>query len=151
MLLCLDTIMAQNKKVDLSIVNDKFTEEILTNILCKVYGKKVQLTDWKFGDGFTKGDNYLSTVNKGVLYGITDDEVRQEVQVNFVVKSIPQNVGRRNTFRSSDFFSNEIIFYTQVRKYLTNLSYSLFVYLKIYILYMKIDMCVFLYNTLFHR
>lgn len=107
--------MAQSKKADLSIVNDKFTEKVLTDILCKAYGKKVQLTDWKFGDGFTKGDNYLSTVNKGVLYGITDDEASQEVQVNFFVKSIPQNVGRRKTFRSADFFSNEIIFYTQAR------------------------------------
>ncbi|XP_025162063.1 uncharacterized protein LOC105183226 isoform X2 [Harpegnathos saltator] len=43
-----------------------------------------------------------------------NDETRQEVQVNIVVKSIPQNVGRRKTFRSSDFFSNEIVFYTQV-------------------------------------
>ncbi|XP_032680861.1 uncharacterized protein LOC116848656 isoform X2 [Odontomachus brunneus] len=108
--------MAQNKKVNLSsMVNHKFTEEVLKDILCKAYdGKKVQLTDWKFGDEFTKGDSYLSTVYKGVLYGITDDEARQEVQVNFVVKSIPQNVARKKTFRSSDFFSNEIIFYTQV-------------------------------------
>ncbi|XP_032680862.1 uncharacterized protein LOC116848657 [Odontomachus brunneus] len=108
--------MAQNKKVDLSsMVNHKFTQEVLTDILCKVYdGKKVQLTDWKFGDGFTKGDNYLSTVYKGVLYGITDDKAKQEIQVNFVVKFIPQNVARKKTFRSSDFFSNEIIFYTQV-------------------------------------
>lgn len=108
--------MAQNKNIDLSMVNDKFTEEVLRDILCKVYnGKKVQLTNWKFGDEFTKGDNYLSIVYKGVIYGITDDEARQEVQVNFVVKSIPQNVGRKKTFRSADFFSNEIIFYTQVR------------------------------------
>lgn len=108
--------MAQDKNPDLSVVNDKFTEKVLQEILCKANdGKKVQLTGWKFGDEFTKGDNYLSTVNKVVLYGITDDEAKQEVQLNFVVKSTPQNVGRRITFRSSDFFTNEINFYTQVR------------------------------------
>ncbi|XP_014479489.1 PREDICTED: uncharacterized protein LOC106746879 [Dinoponera quadriceps] len=106
--------MAEKKNDDLSLVSDKFTEEVLTDILCKTSGKKVQLTDWKFGEGFTKGDNYLSTVTKGTLYGVTDEEVKQEVQVNFVVKSIPKNVGRRITFRSADFFSNEIIFYTQI-------------------------------------
>ncbi|XP_032680852.1 uncharacterized protein LOC116848652 isoform X2 [Odontomachus brunneus] len=107
--------MAQNKNVDLSIVNDKFTEEVLKDILCKAYnGKKVQLTDWKFDNEFNKGDNYSSTMYKGILYGITDDETKQEVQVNFVVKPIPRNVGRRKTFRSAEFFSNEIIFYTQV-------------------------------------
>lgn len=107
--------MAQNKNDDLSIVSNKFTEEVLENILCKAYnGKKVQLISWKFGDGFAKGDNYLSNVYKGVLHGITDDETKQEIQVNFFIKSIPQNIGRRKTFRSADFFSNEIIFYTQV-------------------------------------
>lgn len=108
--------MAQSKShIDLSMVSDKFTEQVLTDILCKAYsGKKVRLVHWDFGEGFAKGDSYLSTVNKGELFGIIDDDPRK-VQINFVVKSIPKNVGRRNTFRSTDFFHNEIVFYTQVR------------------------------------
>jgi len=102
-------------RVKLSDVSDKFTKDVLADVLSTAYnGKKVQLTDWNFGDGFAKGDSYLSTVNKGKLYGIVDDDPRQQVQVNFVVKSIPKNIGRRKTFRSRDFFANEIIFYTKI-------------------------------------
>lgn len=113
--------MSQTKDhVNLSDVSDKFTEEVLANVLCKACdGKKVQLTDWNFGEGFAKGDSYLSTVNKGTLHGIMDGNPRQQVQVNFVVKSIPKNIGRRKTFRSGEFFGNEIIFYTKVRIYET--------------------------------
>ncbi|XP_020292443.1 uncharacterized protein LOC109859025 isoform X2 [Pseudomyrmex gracilis] len=109
-------IMSQDKnRVKLSEVSDKFTDETLTDILCKANnGIKVQLTDWSFGDGFTKGDNYLSTVNKGTIYGVVDGDPKQNVQVNFVVKSIPKNVGRRKTFKSAEFFRHEIAFYTQV-------------------------------------
>lgn len=101
--------------VNLSDVSDKFTEEVLADVLRRAYdGRKVRLTDWDFGEGFAKGDSYLSTVNKGKLHGIMDDNPGQRVQVNFVVKSIPKNVGRRKTFRSGEFFGNEIIFYTKV-------------------------------------
>ncbi|XP_011165794.1 uncharacterized protein LOC105200103 [Solenopsis invicta] len=110
--------MSQMKnRVNLSdYVNDKFTEEVLADVLCKAYnGKKVQLTDWNFDDeGFTKGDSYLSTANKGKLYGIVDGSPEQEVQVNIFVKSIPKNIGRRKSFRSAEFFSNEIMFYTKI-------------------------------------
>ncbi|KAL0107258.1 hypothetical protein PUN28_015653 [Cardiocondyla obscurior] len=108
--------MNQTKnRVNLSEVSDKFTEEVLADVLSKVCdGKKVQLTDWDFGEGFTKGDSYLSTVNKIKLTGTLDDGSKKEVQVNIVVKSIPKNIGRRKTFRSGEFFGNEIIFYTKV-------------------------------------
>jgi len=111
--------MSQSKnRINLNEVSDKFTEELLTDILCKESnGKKVQLTDWDFGEGFAKGDSYLSIVNKGKIYGIIDGDPQQHVQVNFVVKSIPKNIGRRKTFRSAEFFRNEIIFYTKVRIY----------------------------------
>lgn len=36
------------------------------------------------------------------------------VQIDTVIKSIPKNVGRRKTFRSDDFFRNEINFYKHV-------------------------------------
>ncbi|XP_011334933.1 uncharacterized protein LOC105277902 [Ooceraea biroi] len=107
--------MSQKNRVDLSEINVKFTEQVLTDILCKAYnGTEIKLTDWNFGEGFAKGDSYLSTVNKGKVYGITQDDSKQQVRVNFVIKSIPKNVGRRKTFRSAEFFRNEIIFYTKV-------------------------------------
>ncbi|RLU27117.1 hypothetical protein DMN91_000916 [Ooceraea biroi] len=106
--------MSQKNRVDLSEINVKFTEQVLTDILCKAYnGTEIKLTDWNFGEGFAKGDSYLSTVNKGKVYGITQDDSKQQVRVNFVIKSIPKNVGRRKTFRSAEFFRNEIIFYTK--------------------------------------
>ncbi|XP_012524822.1 uncharacterized protein LOC105830189 [Monomorium pharaonis] len=108
--------MDQNKmSVTLSEVNNKFTEEVLINILSKVSnGKKVQLTKWNFNEGSAKGDNYLSIVYKGKVYGITDGDPKQHVQANVVVKSMPKNPGTRKTLRCADFFSNEIIFYTQI-------------------------------------
>lgn len=106
--------MSRDKNhVDLNEISDKFTKEVLADILCKAHGRKVQLVNWDFGEGFAKGDSYLSTVTKGTVYGVTDDDSKQQVKVDFVVKSIPKNVGRRKTFRSSDFFGNEIIFYTK--------------------------------------
>lgn len=105
---------AKDHRFNLSDVSDKFTEEVLADVLRRAYdGRKVRLTDWNFGEGFAKGDSYLSTVSKGRLHGIVDDS-GQQVQVNLVVKSIPKNVGRRKTFRSGEFFGNEIIFYTKV-------------------------------------
>ncbi|XP_071634634.1 uncharacterized protein [Temnothorax longispinosus] len=103
------------ERVNLSDVSDKFTEEVLVDVLSRAYNrKKVQLTDWNFGEGFAKGDSYLSIVNKGKLSGIVDGNSKQQVQVNIVVKSIPKNIGRRKTLRSGEFFGNEIIFYTKV-------------------------------------
>lgn len=94
-------------------VSSHFTEETLKNILCMVHnGTEVNVLSWNFGQASAKGDNYLSTVDKIKVNGIVDGK---EVQINLVVKSLPQNIGRRNTYRSVDFFYNEIIFYTQVR------------------------------------
>ncbi|XP_034176256.1 uncharacterized protein LOC117602401 [Osmia lignaria lignaria] len=93
-------------------VSSHFTEETLKNILCTVHnGTEVNVLSWNFGQASAKGDNYLSTVNKIKVNGIVDGK---EIQVSLVVKSLPQNIGRRNTYRSVDFFHNEIIFYTQV-------------------------------------
>lgn len=109
-------MMSQTEdRVNLSDVSDKFTVEVLAEVLRRACdGRKVQLTDWTFGERFAKGDSYLSTVNKGKLHGIMDGDPGRQVQVNFIVKSIPKNVGRRKTFRSGEFFGNEIIFYTKV-------------------------------------
>lgn len=109
--------MTQYKKcATLSEVNNKFTEEVLKNILSETCnGKEVQLVEWSFNEGSAKGDNYLSNVYKGKVIGIINGNPKQNVQVNVVVKSMPKNPGTRKTLRCADFFCNEIAFYTQVR------------------------------------
>jgi len=117
--------MSENKKcATLSEVNNKFTEEVLINILSKACnGKEVQLTDWSFNEGSAKGDNYLSNIYKGKVRGIIDGN---PTQVNIVVKSMPKNPGTRKTLRCVDFFSNEIAFYTQVRLQINYIKFILF-------------------------
>ncbi|XP_076764267.1 uncharacterized protein LOC143431430 isoform X2 [Xylocopa sonorina] len=93
-------------------VSDCFTEETLKNILNTVHnGKEINVSGWDFGEANAKGDNYLSTVNKIKVTGTIDGK---QVEVNIVVKSLPKNIGRRKTYRSSEFFQNEIAFYTKV-------------------------------------
>ncbi|CAK9829094.1 hypothetical protein ANTRET_LOCUS6498 [Anthophora retusa] len=93
-------------------VSDVFTEETLKDILYKVYnGKEINVLSWDFADLNTKGDNYLSIVHKIKVTGTVDGE---KVHVNLIVKGMPKNVGRRKTFRSAEFFNNEIEFYTKV-------------------------------------
>lgn len=38
----------------------------------------------------------------------------ESIQLSMVVKSMPINIGRRKTFRSSDFFRNECNFYNKI-------------------------------------
>lgn len=110
----------------LSKMNNKFTEEMLIGILSKTYnGKKMQVTDWNFNEGSAKGNNYLSNVYKGRVNGTTDDNPKQYVQANIVVKSMPNNPGTRKTLRCADFFRNEIAFYTQVRSQIHLYSFFL--------------------------
>lgn len=143
--------MSQNKKcANLSEINNKFTEEMLTNILSKACNQKeVQLTDWNFNERSTKGDNYLSNVYKGKVNGIINDNPRQHVQVNIIVKSMPKNPGTRKTLRCAEFFRNEIAFYTEARLLHRYSSFSLFflesIYTNTYIIYLKefiLSICV---------
>lgn len=97
----------------LTEVSNRFTEETLKNILHNEYkGKEINVLSWDFGDANAKGDNYLSTVYKITIVGTADGK---EVEIRMVVKGLPNNIGRRNTYRSTEFFSNEISFYTKVR------------------------------------
>lgn len=116
--------MNRNKKcTNLSDINNKLTEEVLTNIFSKAYnGKQVQLTDWNFRTGSAKGDNYLSNVYKGKVNGVINGDPKQHVQINIVVKTMPKNPGTRKTLRCADFFFNEITFYTKARSRYTYFS-----------------------------
>lgn len=95
-------------------VSKYFTEETLQNIvatLSKEDSNYVEILSWDFGDANAKGDSYLSTVNRVTLKAKVKN---QDKELKIVVKSLPNNMGRRKTFRSAEFFNNEIVFYTEV-------------------------------------
>ncbi|XP_063988978.1 uncharacterized protein LOC135168572 [Diachasmimorpha longicaudata] len=93
-------------------VSKLFTESILEKILANKWGETdVEVTGWDFGEASAKGDSYLSEVDRVIIHGNVKGKF---TQLKIVVKSLPSNLGRRETYRSTVFFKNEIIFYTQV-------------------------------------
>uniref|UniRef100_A0A182N5A7 CHK domain-containing protein n=1 Tax=Anopheles dirus TaxID=7168 RepID=A0A182N5A7_9DIPT len=108
----MDTPAAEMKLSNISV---KFTEETLDEIIRNAGGKRC--LGWKFPEtNFTKGDAYLSELYRIQLTGEPTEPGKEPFVVNVVVKTIPKNVGRRNTFRSADFFRNEANFYNVVLK-----------------------------------
>ncbi|XP_044728831.1 uncharacterized protein LOC123292301 [Chrysoperla carnea] len=98
-------------------ISKKFTKEVLCDIL-KNYSKteNVQFLGINQGtNNFKKGDSYLSSLNRFTVVGtINESSKGRRLEVPVVVKSIPTNIARKKTFRSSEFFENEISFYTKV-------------------------------------
>lgn len=102
----------------LKSVSDFFTEETLKEIVAKdknLDPAQIKIDSWDFGAATGKGDNYLSEVSKVLVVSRLKNEV---FYTKIVVKSLPKNPGRRKTFRSAEFFRNEIIFYSEVRTWL---------------------------------
>uniref|UniRef100_A0A336M4I1 CSON012053 protein n=1 Tax=Culicoides sonorensis TaxID=179676 RepID=A0A336M4I1_CULSO len=97
--------------MSLSDISIKFNEKTLNEIIAKYSGTKC--TGWRFVGGFKKGDSYLSQVFRLQIDG---QRGKDTIQINTIIKSIPKNVGRRKTFRSADFFRNEIHFYERTMK-----------------------------------
>lgn len=96
----------------LAVVSKKFTESILKSILIEETGEKdAEVTGWDFREAGAVGDSYLSTVDYITIHGNASGK---DVSTKIVVKSLPQNMGRRKTYRSTDFFYNEVKFYTEV-------------------------------------
>ncbi|XP_014237990.1 uncharacterized protein LOC106659802 [Trichogramma pretiosum] len=98
----------------LQSVSKYFTEESLRKIVAGAENKseqEVEILSWSFGDASNKGDSYLSTVDRVVIQGKVDGKV---VETRIVVKSLPNNIGRRKTYRSAEFFKNEINFYVEI-------------------------------------
>lgn len=109
----------------LDSVSPKFNEAMLNDIIRDYGGHKC--TSWQFENrDFGKGDSYLSEVYR---IQVEDDTTRKadgdsSLKVKLVVKTIPKNVGRRKTFRSADFFRNEINFYNVVMSEFNNFQNS---------------------------
>ncbi|XP_030378580.1 uncharacterized protein LOC115627143 [Scaptodrosophila lebanonensis] len=92
-------------------ISSKFSETTLDEIIQHSGGTKH--TSYKFGEGGKKGDSYLSKVFRLCVYGVNEKDGK-ELEVNVIVKAMPDNLNRRRLFRSVDFFRNEIHFYTKV-------------------------------------
>ncbi|KAJ3658257.1 hypothetical protein Zmor_010009 [Zophobas morio] len=99
------------------IISPKFTEQVLLDIvakktgLCDIKLKKIQL-----GAPAKKGDSYLSTICRFTLEAVGKNKDGKEEFVSFpvIAKFPPKNLARRKTWRSTEFFENEIIFYNKV-------------------------------------
>ncbi|XP_055541041.1 uncharacterized protein LOC129727327 [Wyeomyia smithii] len=102
--------------LQLDNISPMFNGATLNDIISDYGGHNC--TSWHFEDsGLGKGDCYLSEVYR---MRVVDDTSRKDddkpLEVKLVIKTIPKNVGRRKTFRSADFFRNEINFYNIVMK-----------------------------------
>ncbi|XP_045507205.1 uncharacterized protein LOC123703296 [Colias croceus] len=102
--------MAEEKRSLLQI-SALLTSEELDKALSKWFQKPATFSHWEYVSETGKGDSYLSEVMRIKIYGIINGE---SVHVQVVLKTIPKNVCRRLTFRSHDFFKNEINVYQNV-------------------------------------
>ncbi|KAG4079925.1 hypothetical protein HA402_006237 [Bradysia odoriphaga] len=96
--------------MDLETISSKFTTEVLDTIVRNRGGTRHK--SFRFGDGFRKGDSFLSDVYRLIVTGIKEDETEFELQM--IIKSMPKSLSRRKTFRSAGFFRNECRFYEVV-------------------------------------
>ncbi|XP_063372876.1 uncharacterized protein LOC134660915 isoform X2 [Cydia amplana] len=89
------------------------TDEKLSEVLCDLFRENIAFARWEYVGEAGKGDSYLSEIIRIKIFGKTDcGDFKHIIQV--VLKSIPRSVSRRITFRSDEFFKNEILFYTEV-------------------------------------
>lgn len=97
-------------------VSNKFTEETLKTILLSATGEKTAtVTGWELAPAAAKGDNYLSIVYRASIEGVTGGK---DTKISVIIKGLPNNAASIKTFRSTEFFYNEIYFYNNVRLYI---------------------------------
>ncbi|XP_048007040.1 uncharacterized protein LOC125242314 isoform X1 [Leguminivora glycinivorella] len=96
----------------LSGVYPVLTDERLSKALSDWFKENVTFTRWEYVGETGKGDSYLSELMRINIFGKTDSGDPKNVKI--ILKSIPRSLSRRLTFRSDEFFKNEIKFYTEV-------------------------------------
>ncbi|XP_014366109.2 uncharacterized protein LOC106716940 [Papilio machaon] len=96
----------------LTQVSPALTEDKINSALSDWFRESVVFTRWEYVGEIGKGDSYLSEVRKIRIHGVNHYGVDRNIQV--ILKTIPRNICRRLTFRSDQFFKNEIAFYTKV-------------------------------------
>ncbi|XP_068624060.1 uncharacterized protein [Battus philenor] len=102
----------------LTQVSPALTDEKLSGALTDWFDENITFTRWEYVGEIGKGDSYLSEVRRIRIHGVNRYGVNKHVQV--ILKTIPQNTCRRLSFRSDEFFKNEIAFYTKVLPALLN-------------------------------
>ncbi|XP_049881316.1 uncharacterized protein LOC126377561 isoform X2 [Pectinophora gossypiella] len=90
-------------------VSPALTNKRLSLALTDWFHEEVSFTHWEYVGDTGKGDAYLSELIRIKIHGTNKDGTSKHVQV--VLKYIPKNTCRRLTFRSDEFFRNEINFY----------------------------------------
>lgn len=96
----------------LSAISPKFTEETLLEIVQKVKPSS-SVSYFELDTFSSRGSSYLSEVSRLNITGVFQDE---PFLVKTFVKSLPQILARRRTFRSEEFFTREIEFYDKIWK-----------------------------------
>ncbi|XP_017769660.1 PREDICTED: uncharacterized protein LOC108557585 [Nicrophorus vespilloides] len=99
------------------LISNKFDKETLLGILRKRHDlQNVEIEKIQLGSESKKGDSYLSTVTRfNVHYNGTNKDGKKVTDcIHMIAKALPKNLGRRKTFRSADFFGNEVSFYNKV-------------------------------------
>ncbi|KAL4713769.1 hypothetical protein ACJJTC_004300 [Scirpophaga incertulas] len=93
----------------LTHVSPGLTNEKLSQALTDWFQELVTFTHWEYVSETGKGDSYLSELIRIKIFGNNRSKHSKHVQV--ILKSIPKSHSRRLTFRSDEFFRNEINFY----------------------------------------
>ncbi|XP_038218150.1 uncharacterized protein LOC119836764 [Zerene cesonia] len=101
----------------LTQVSPLLTNDELDKALSKWFQEPVSYSHWEYVSETGKGDSYLSEVMRVKIYGKINGKSKH---VQVILKTIPKNVCRRLTFRSHDFFKNEINIYLNVLPELLN-------------------------------
>lgn len=60
-----------NMSADLSVISSEFTEDTLDAIIRECGG--IRHTSWRFGEGFKKGDFYVSDAFRLLVQGVTEN------------------------------------------------------------------------------
>lgn len=92
-------------------VSRALTSDMLSEALSKWFQKEINFTHWEYVSDTGKGDSYLSEVIRIRIHGQSNNN---PYHVQVILKNIPKNVCRRLTYRSDEFFKNEINFYQKV-------------------------------------
>ncbi|PSN55206.1 hypothetical protein C0J52_00622 [Blattella germanica] len=100
--------MAAGDKDALRQISPKFTEETVLNILKRATGNdNVKLVKYEMAESNTRGgDSYLSSLFRLKIEGTANGKTHV---VPVIIKALPKNIGRRKTFRSTEFFENEVL------------------------------------------
>ncbi|XP_044254739.1 uncharacterized protein LOC123005162 [Tribolium madens] len=99
------------------IISPKFTQQVIDDIIKKKSGlSDVSVKKIEIGASSKKGDSYLSNICRFTIdaNGKNKKGNEESISIPVIVKYFPKNIARRNTYRSADFFENEIIFYEKV-------------------------------------